>query len=69
MQAALQAAGWSWDRQLRLGPGRVNIASGSIYDSSWNRRLTLPALKRQRQTKVLNALREAILRETFAGNM
>jgi type I restriction enzyme R subunit len=28
------AAGWSWDRHLRLGPGRVNISGGSMYDES-----------------------------------
>ena len=33
IEPALQAAGWSWDRHLRLGPGRVNIAGGSMYDS------------------------------------
>jgi type I restriction enzyme R subunit len=33
IEPALQAAGWSWDRHLRLGPGRVNISGGSMYDS------------------------------------
>ena len=34
IEPALQTAGWSWDRHLRLGPGRVNISGGSMYDSS-----------------------------------
>src|SRR5467141_1596401 len=32
IEPALQGAGWSWDRHLRLGPGRVNISGGSMYD-------------------------------------
>src|SRR5258707_119342 len=34
IEPALKAGGWSWDHQLRLGPGRVNISGGSMYDSS-----------------------------------
>lgn len=34
IEPALTAAGWSFDQQLRLGPGRVNISGGSMYDSS-----------------------------------
>ena len=34
IEPALRAAGWSFDRQLELGPGRVNISGGSMYDES-----------------------------------
>src|SRR5206468_11166578 len=47
IEPALQAAGWAWDRHLRLGPGRVNISGGSMYDS--NQELVLDHLLRFRQ--------------------
>ncbi|MFZ0866775.1 MAG: DEAD/DEAH box helicase family protein [Candidatus Sulfotelmatobacter sp.] len=34
IEPALRAAGWSFDRQLELGPGRVNVSGGSMYDES-----------------------------------
>src|SRR6185437_14084945 len=34
IEPALRSAGWSFDRQLELGPGRVNISGGSMYDES-----------------------------------
>lgn len=34
IEPALQGAGWSWDRHLHLGPGRVNISGGSMYDET-----------------------------------
>jgi type I restriction enzyme R subunit len=44
IEPAIQAAGWVWDRQLRLGPGRVNISGGSMYDA--NQELVLDYLLR-----------------------
>ena len=44
IEPALKASGWSWDRHLRLGPGRVNISGGSMYDS--NQELVLDHLLR-----------------------
>jgi type I restriction enzyme, R subunit len=32
IEPALTAVGWSWDEQVRLGPGRVNISGGAMYD-------------------------------------
>ncbi|MBE0542235.1 MAG: DEAD/DEAH box helicase family protein [Verrucomicrobia bacterium] len=59
IEPALQAAGWSWDRHLRLGPGRVNISGGSMYDS--NQELVLDHLLRfgQIPLAVLEAKGEA----------
>jgi len=34
IEPALKTSGWSWDRHLRLGPGRVNISGSSMYDST-----------------------------------
>ena len=34
IEPALRQAGWSFDRQLELGPGRVNISGGAMYDDS-----------------------------------
>jgi type I restriction enzyme R subunit len=31
---ALREAGWGWDWQVTIGPGRVNIAEGSMYDDN-----------------------------------
>lgn len=44
IEPALAAAGWSWDRQLHLGPGRVNISGSSMYDE--NQRLVADYLLR-----------------------
>jgi type I restriction enzyme R subunit len=32
IEPALKRVGWSWDWQLPIGPGRVNINKGSMYD-------------------------------------
>jgi type I restriction enzyme, R subunit len=32
IEPALKRAGWNWYPQLVIGPGKVNIASGSMYD-------------------------------------
>jgi type I restriction enzyme R subunit len=34
IEPALQEAGWEWDRRVVIGPGRVNLAGESMYDSS-----------------------------------
>ena len=34
IEPALSAAGWSWQAQLRIGPGRVNISGESMYDET-----------------------------------
>ena len=34
IEPALKLAGWSWDEQLRIGPGRVNLTGDSMYDES-----------------------------------
>ncbi len=32
IEPALSQAGWEWDEQLRIGPGRVNISGDTMYD-------------------------------------
>jgi len=34
IEPALAQAGWAWDAQLRIGPGRVNLTGDSMYDES-----------------------------------
>ncbi|MBI4640399.1 MAG: type I restriction enzyme HsdR N-terminal domain-containing protein, partial [Candidatus Tectomicrobia bacterium] len=34
IEPALREAGWSWDWQLLIGPGQVNIGGGTMYDDS-----------------------------------
>lgn len=34
IEPALRQAGWSWDRQVFIGPGRVNLVGESMYDPS-----------------------------------
>lgn len=34
IEPALSAAGWRWEEQLRIGPGRVNLSGDSMYDES-----------------------------------
>jgi type I restriction enzyme R subunit len=34
IEPALKLAGWSWEEQLRIGPGRVNLTGESMYDES-----------------------------------
>ena len=34
IEPALKEAGWSWDAQLEIGPGRVNLTGASMYDDS-----------------------------------
>ncbi|MBM4395954.1 MAG: DEAD/DEAH box helicase family protein [Deltaproteobacteria bacterium] len=31
---ALEAAGWSWDANVEIGPGRVNLTGDTMYDES-----------------------------------
>lgn len=33
IEPALKSVGWSWEAQLIIGPGKVNIAGGAMYDS------------------------------------
>lgn len=33
IEPALKSVGWSWEPQLIIGPGKVNIAGGAMYDS------------------------------------
>ena len=32
IEPALDAAGWDWEEQLRIGPGRVNLTGEAMYD-------------------------------------
>ena len=34
IESALAAVGWQFERQLRIGPGRVNISGEAMYDAS-----------------------------------
>lgn len=34
IEPALASKGWSWDEQLRIGPGRVNLTGDKMYDAS-----------------------------------
>lgn len=34
IEPALKEAGWSWDSQVEIGPGRVNLTGASMYDDS-----------------------------------
>jgi len=34
IEPALKKAGWSWERQVFIGPGRVNLVGESMYDPS-----------------------------------
>ena len=34
IEPALKAAGWRWDREVMIGPGRVNLGGESMYDGS-----------------------------------
>lgn len=34
IEPALTAAGWEWEQQLRIGPGRVNITGDTMYDET-----------------------------------
>ncbi|BDU78154.1 type I restriction endonuclease subunit R [Mesoterricola sediminis] len=34
IEPALKKAGWSWDSQVEIGPGRVNLTGDSMYDDS-----------------------------------
>jgi type I restriction enzyme R subunit len=34
IEPALSAAGWSWQEQLRIGPGKVNLTGDTMYDET-----------------------------------
>lgn len=34
IEPALKEAGWDWDAQVEIGPGRVNLTGASMYDDS-----------------------------------
>lgn len=34
IEPALKGAGWDWDSQVEIGPGRVNLTGASMYDDS-----------------------------------
>lgn len=34
IEPALRNAGWTWDRELIIGPGQVNISGGAMYDET-----------------------------------
>lgn len=34
IEHALRDAGWVWDAQVEIGPGRVNLTGGSMYDNT-----------------------------------
>jgi hypothetical protein len=81
IEPAPQGASWSWDRHLQLGPSRVNIAGGSMYDE--NQRLAVDYLFRHSRLPLgvlddvlaMNAANQylakfkLVLREVWAGNV
>ena len=34
IEPALEAAGWHWEREVMIGPGRVNLTGEQMYDES-----------------------------------
>jgi type I restriction enzyme R subunit len=34
IEPAMQQADWQWDSQVKIGPGRVNLAGKSMYDET-----------------------------------
>src|SRR5258708_3844730 len=34
IEPALEACGWTWQAQVRIGPGRVNLAGENMYDET-----------------------------------
>ena len=34
IEPALSAAGWTWQEQLRIGPGKVNLMGDAMYDET-----------------------------------
>lgn len=34
IEPALAAAGWQWEREVLIGPGRVNLTDEQMYDES-----------------------------------
>jgi type I restriction enzyme R subunit len=34
IEPALRQAGWAYDEQLRIGPGRVNLTGENMYDAN-----------------------------------
>ena len=34
IEPVLAQVGWTWDKQLRIGPGRVNLTGDSMYDET-----------------------------------
>ena len=34
IEPALRTAGWGWDTEVELGPGRVNLTGDTMYDAS-----------------------------------
>src|SRR5574337_256152 len=34
IEPALEAAGWHWEREVLIGPGRVNLTGEQMYDAS-----------------------------------
>lgn len=34
IEPALEAAGWNWEREVMIGPGRVNLTGEQMYDES-----------------------------------
>lgn len=51
IEPALSAVGWSWDEQIRLGPGRVNISGATMYDQ--NQEIILDYLLRLSQVPLV----------------
>ena len=59
IEPALKSAGWSWDAQLLIGPGKVNITQGAMYDAG--QRIVADYLLRffQMPLAILEAKRES----------
>jgi hypothetical protein len=60
IEPALKRAGWSWDQQVEIGPGRVNLtcACGAYLWQSWRPKVKhkMLQLEYSRERATLNAL-------------
>ena len=61
IEPALRQAGWSWERQVFIGPGRVNLVGESM---AWEASEMLSGFVQQ-----TSALSQAILVRAFPGKL
>ena len=69
IEPALEVAGWEFERQLRIGPGRVNIIGDGMYDES--QEIVADYLLRYGGVPlgIVEAKAESFLRKAFAGEL